>query len=230
MAKKEVAISDSENGIVFGQDELAYSAEQLVMAKGSHEYIKKDVDSIKHNYIKLGFHLAECCRMKYHECFGYSNFYDYVAANFSMDKGATSRCINVFMQFSAVQDGVHKIWIDDKWKDYSYTQLCEMLPMTEEERSTVEPGMTTKAIRELKKSLKESKCGKLKKKEKEDVASTQLCGDENKDEDIRKADSEKYQDVYLPDLFAIRYKCTNLRITPITCNRKYNMDFISFAV
>lgn len=43
------------------------------------------------------------------------------------------------------------MWLDDKYKQYSYSQLREMLPMSEEKRKQVKPDMTIEQIREIKK-------------------------------------------------------------------------------
>ena len=45
--------------------------------------------------------------------------------------------------------------LSDCWKAYSYTQLCEMLPLTEHQREQITPDMTVKQIREYKKSLRD---------------------------------------------------------------------------
>ena len=44
------------------------------------------------------------------------------------------------------------MWLDDKYKQYSYSQLREMLSMSEENRKQVNPDMSIEQIRELKKN------------------------------------------------------------------------------
>ena len=93
--------------------------------------------------------------MKYYEDFGYDNFYDFVDANFHMDKSAVSRCINVFLKFSRrTENDLPQMFIDDSYSKYSYSQLCEMLPMDEEQIKQIKPEMTIAAIREKKKEWK----------------------------------------------------------------------------
>ncbi len=41
----------------------------------------------------------------------------------------------------------------DEWREYKYSQLVEMLPLTPEERKAITPDMTVAAIRAYKKSL-----------------------------------------------------------------------------
>ena len=47
--------------------------------------------------------------------------------------------------------------LSERWKNYSYTQLVEMLPLAPEDRERVLPDMSCKQIREFKKQLKQKK-------------------------------------------------------------------------
>lgn len=132
----------------------------------SVRYILNDLNNIRDNYIKLGFHLDECQRNKCYYRFLYSNFEDFCLANFNLDKSAVSRCINVYREFNASNDVKYKngvktkgaaIEVAEDWKDYSYTQLTEILPLMPEQRKAISPDMTIKEIREYKKSLKGNK-------------------------------------------------------------------------
>jgi hypothetical protein len=124
------------------------------LAKASFEYIQRDKDEIQKNYIRTGFHLAECKDMKYYQDFGYDDFYEFVDKNFQMEKTKVSRRINVFMAFSQ-QSGVyqnsHLTFIDDRYANYSCSALEEMLSLDEKKRQQIKPEMTIKQIRELKK-------------------------------------------------------------------------------
>ena len=121
------------------------------LALASYKYIAVDVRDIKTSYIRLGFHLFECRNNKYYTDFGFDNLADFVAANFGLDKSALSRCLKVYDRFSLCQSGSHKMVIDDRYKDYSYSQLCEMVSMDDGQLEGVKPSMTVKEIRSLKK-------------------------------------------------------------------------------
>ena len=132
--------------------------EERELAKASFKYIDRDITEIKTNFIRLGFHLAECRDMEYYKDFGFDNFYEFVEKNWGKDKTATSRHINIFMKFSAVSEEYpnnHKMWLDDKYTEYSYSQLSEMLQMNDKQMKQIKPDMSVKAIRELKKSWRE---------------------------------------------------------------------------
>ncbi len=115
-----------------------------------YNYMRNDIRDIKNNYIKLGFHLYDFDRCMDYCALGFSSTADFAEANLGMDKSAVSRCISVYKTFS--NNG--KCFIDYKWKEYSYSCLCEMVSMDEETRSLVTPDMTVSQIRELKKSKK----------------------------------------------------------------------------
>ncbi len=144
-------------------------------ALGSVKYLYTDLTDIRRYYIRLGFHLEEFDRCGYYRDFGYDNLYDFCENNLGLDKSAVSRCINVYLEFNASGETKYignmkssgcAMELADRWKDYSYTQLCEMLPLSDEDRKKILPDMTVKQIREFKKELKE-------KKSSDPVASTQ---------------------------------------------------------
>lgn len=123
------------------------------LALASVKYILTDLNDIRKRYITLGFHLKEFSRMLYYRDFGYTTMYEFCDANFGMDKSAVSRCISVFEAFSLVEGHTHKMQLDDKYKEYSYSQLCEMVSMSDEERKQIKPDMTIRQIREKKKEF-----------------------------------------------------------------------------
>lgn len=134
--------------------------EERPLARNSVKYIYSDLNSIRTDYIRLGFHLSEFENQEYYKDFGFSTFSEFVEKNIPMDKGTVSRCINVFREFCEKRTDYSGTLIsrsnclDNKYKEYSYSQLCEMLSMTEETRQQIKPEMTVKQIREIKKADK----------------------------------------------------------------------------
>lgn len=125
--------------------------ERYEQAVGHLKYLLVDVNDLKSRYISLGFHLDEFNRLRYYSTLGFNDIYDFAEANLGIERSAVSRCIAVFKNFSSPEDKMH---IDKKYKDYSYSQLCEMVCMSEKDRKKVKPEMTVKQIRELKKQAK----------------------------------------------------------------------------
>lgn len=119
--------------------------------ESSKRYIVNDMKSMAQNYLKLGFHLWEVQDMKYYEAGGYENVYDFALEEFGLSKSAVSRSIGICLAFS--KDG-HSMYLDDKYSEYSYSQLTEMLSMNPEERRIVKKDMTVKQIRMAKQQLK----------------------------------------------------------------------------
>lgn len=160
--QNNVNIATNENDLVvkYGMYDLCEEREN---ARCSLKYILSDLNDIRKTYIRLGFHLHEFEKNKYYEDFGYLTFYEFCDANIGMDKGAVSRCINVFLEFNASNDisymaGVKTVGasvaLSSKYEDFSYSQLCEMLSLSDEERKKITPDMTIKEIREFKKQKK----------------------------------------------------------------------------
>ncbi len=132
----------------------------------SLKYLYSDLTDIRKYYIRLGFHLEEFSRCEYYRDFGFLTLEEFCDKNLGLDKSAVSRCINVYRAFNAsntttclngIKSTGSAIELDEKWKDYSYTQLCEMLPLTPDQRKDISPDMSVKQIREYKKRIKPSK-------------------------------------------------------------------------
>lgn len=152
---------DLTTDIVFGADYCGDEVNELTVA--SFNYVKQDIADVKKRYISLGFHLHEMELCRYHEELGYDNFYECIEKNFHMDKSAVSRVISVWNEFCSKDDAdSRKMWIDDRYEKYSYSQLVEMLPLKEQERRRVTSDMTVSQIRNYKKSLKEQTSKKKK--------------------------------------------------------------------
>lgn len=164
MMTTDLTVKESELKIVYGPDYLGEDVNELSLA--SVKYMYADLTDIRKYYIRLGFHLNEFDVNKGYREFGYPTLEEFCNVNLGLDKSAVSRCINVYREFNAGDDKEfignivnHGCAMDlsDRWKNYSYTQLCEMLPLSPEDRKKVLPSMSCKEIREFKKKLKDRK-------------------------------------------------------------------------
>lgn len=142
--------------------------EDKELLKAHTETIKKDLNEAKTNFFYLGVHLIDLynsntysaaqidCEQIRIECnlpIGAGNccaqfFFAYCFDTFGLDKTQVSRYMNIVDEF-----GNKLIGFDSTWNKFSYSQLCELLPLTPEERKPVKPSWTIKKIREYKKSL-----------------------------------------------------------------------------
>ena len=156
-----VNVSTNENDIVvvLGNEKNIpekYSDSSLVSVK----YVHSDLNDLQHSYIRLGFHLHEIQKFRYFEQFGYYDFYNFCAANFGLDRTSVSRLLDVSRTFcmrKPERPYLQTMFIDETYKDYSYSQLCEMLPLSLDQRKQIKPNMTVKQIRELKKQFKKKR-------------------------------------------------------------------------
>lgn len=134
----------------FGDD--VSSMEQS--ARSSFGYIMHDVNELASRYIKLGFHMDEFNRFEYYKVFGFSTFKEFCEENMPLSYSTCMRCIQVFREFS--QKGVtgNKMFIDEKYKDFSFNQLSEMLSLDSRRREIIQPDWSVEKIRRYKKGLK----------------------------------------------------------------------------
>lgn len=132
-------------------------------ARGSVKYILADMNDIRKSFIRLGFHLAEMLRYEYYKDFGFPNIEEFAEANLGMDKSNVYRYIRVYENFAAISDSCcsgalistpPKMFLSDRWKDFSFSQLVEMCNMSPSQRVLCRPDMTIKQLREIKKTVK----------------------------------------------------------------------------
>lgn len=142
---------ENEIDVIYGMMNLR---EERELARASVKYILTDMSDIRRSFIRLGFHLYEFERMRYYEDFGYTSIVEFAEKNLGLSKTQVSVYKNIYLQFGFYEEhsSVPKMWLDDKYKQYSYSQLREMLSMSEENRKQVNPDMSIEQIRELKKN------------------------------------------------------------------------------
>ena len=148
--------NNNKTEIVYGKSP-AGTLEQAKDACCNINWVRNDINEIKSHFIKLGFHLEEISRCEIYKVFGFDDFYEFCEANFHLSRSTVSRHINLFLRFS-MRNGKYEtptMFIADRWKDYSYSQLCEMLPLKDKQIQEIKPEMTIEQIREYKKSLKQ---------------------------------------------------------------------------
>ena len=125
--------------------------------------IRKDLEESKQNFFWLGVHLIDLYSSNLYrltfdrEKLGVSGlvdncsaecFFAYCYDEFGLDKTQVSRYMNIVDEFGEGLRGFKK-----EWEPYSYSQLCELLPLSSEQRKPIQPDWTIKRIREYKKSL-----------------------------------------------------------------------------
>lgn len=135
--------------------------------------IRKDLEDSKQNFFWLGVHLIDLYSSNTYSAldglrynretirneYGFKLpisagnccadfFFAYCFDEFGLDKTQVSRLMNIVDEFG---DGLR--CFKKKWEKFGYSQLCELLPLSDEQRKSVKPDWTVKQIREYKKSL-----------------------------------------------------------------------------
>lgn len=127
-------------------------------ARSSLRYVLTDINDIKNNFIRLGFHLSEMNRCKYYQDFGYPTLEEFSDKNLGMDKSTVYKYIRVFEEFCSRQGEYHTktMFLDSRYEDYSFSQLVEMCSMNDDQRRRCKPEMTIKEIRVIKSTSKQN--------------------------------------------------------------------------
>lgn len=128
--------------------------------KSTINFIKNAVSNIAKEFVYIGFKLYECDYNKDFLAFGYDNISDFAFSELGFKKSTTYNFIRVYKRFAAKlpdNDGSPLYQVTLKYNDYSYSQLCEMLSLSDVDiiKSEIKPSDTIKDIRNKKKSLSE---------------------------------------------------------------------------
>lgn len=128
---------------------------------GVTEKIKRAMYDAAKQFVYIGFLLWEVQEYGYYREGGYKDVYDYAAQELNFKKSSVKNFIAISYQFGtadhrAINGAAHvrTMSLQQPYEKFQYSQLCEMLSMTEKQRELVKPDMTVKQIRELKKELK----------------------------------------------------------------------------
>lgn len=110
------------------------------------EFINARLQSMTRDYIAIGYYLKY---VRDHELYledGYKDVFEFADKEYSMKKPTVNHCIKVNTEFSL--DG-NSPMPDEKYKDFSRSQLQELLYVSEKDRDIVTPTMTIKEIRKI---------------------------------------------------------------------------------
>lgn len=106
------------------------------------------LEEIKEHFIVIGWCLNHIKKNGWYLKEGCRDIYQFAECKFHLSQPTASRFMALCREFSAGNDSAE---LDMKYKDFSYSQLSEMLPMDPEQRQEVTPGMTVREIRSMKK-------------------------------------------------------------------------------
>lgn len=117
-----------------------------VSLEDAEVFIRSNLQSAVRSVIATGFYLKHIRDNELYLEAGYKNINEYAMDRFGLSASATSRYITRNTRFSR---GGNSPLIDDRFKDFSKTQLQEMLGMSDEQLEQVTPDMTVREIRSM---------------------------------------------------------------------------------
>lgn len=121
--------------------------------KDSIDIIRDELQRTRKSFVKIGWYLKHINEEEMYKEDGYLNIYEFAHDKFNISQSTATRFINLCIEFSIGHDSPE---LDERYMDFSVSQLFEMLPMKQEEKETVTPDMTVKEIRAIKKEKKNS--------------------------------------------------------------------------
>lgn len=133
----------------------------------SIEIIRDELQRTRRSFVKIGWYLKH---IKDEEMFkedGYADIFELAMDKFNISQPTANRFMNICEEFSVNHDSPE---LDEKFVNFSVSQLFEMLPMDEEKRKQITPDMTVKQIRGVKEETR-------KKKEPDDGEIRDVCYD-----------------------------------------------------
>lgn len=122
----------------------------LVLAKEIDSLLFNTFEDVAKNFINIGGHLNNIKENEYYILLDYSDIYSYSFDRFKLSKTATKNFINLFRKFGE-EIFENEYDLKDEFKEYSYSQLVELVSLPEEKLIEYSPSLTIKEIRSLKK-------------------------------------------------------------------------------
>lgn len=111
------------------------------------EKLKKELQSVKQSFVRIGYALRKIEDNRLYEQDGYKSIAEFAKKEYGLEATTVSRFIQINRRYSL--DGYSEV-LAERFEDYNRSQLEEMLNLPEEDYKLIEPEMPRQAIRELK--------------------------------------------------------------------------------
>ena len=130
---------------------------QLSMDTGQYQAAKKaikmDLAGIVKSFVRVGWQLWRISRTEAFRQDGYKTMAEFGKAEYGMTPSGVSRFIEVYEKYSVDGDTPE---LRAEYRDYNFSQLTEMLQITEEDRQMFLPEAKRESIRDFKKFTQEN--------------------------------------------------------------------------
>lgn len=137
--------------------ELGLSCDHLNGERGVTQKIKQAMHDAAKQFVYIGFLLWEVREYEYYYENNYANVYEYAEVELGFKRSSTKNFIAICENFCKKDERFSRLptmFLDERWSDYQYSQLTEMLAMSSKQREQTQPTMTVKQLREMKKAPK----------------------------------------------------------------------------
>lgn len=109
------------------------------------KFIAKNIENINDNMFDIGEILYKIKDGKWYIFNGYKNLLDFCKDELNIGKNQVYNLIGIYLKFN-----------NEEYKQYNYSQLSEMLSLTDEQLISVDESYSVKQIRDLKKENKKN--------------------------------------------------------------------------
>ena len=114
--------------------------------------VKALLNDSKMNFVMIGYHLRKIDVDKLYRETGHENIWDFAKDQFGLSKSSASRFMAINERFSV---GGYSDRLAEEYKEFSVSQMSEMLPLTDEQISSIDSNATIREIRNMKPKKKE---------------------------------------------------------------------------
>lgn len=119
----------------------------------SKEEIKKDLGGIVKSFVRIGWQLTRINQAEAYKMDGYKTIAEFAKAEYGMNPSGVTRFMQVYEKYSVPGDTPELM---EKYRDFHFSQLTEMLQLSEEERDMFRPESKREDIRDYKNFAKEN--------------------------------------------------------------------------
>ena len=114
--------------------------------------VKALLNDSKMNFVMIVYHLRKIDDDKLYRETGHENIWEFAKDQFGLSKSSASRFMAINERFSV---GGYSDRLAEEYKEFSVSQMSEMLPLTDEQISSIDSNVTIREIRKMKPKKKE---------------------------------------------------------------------------
>ena len=119
----------------------------------SKNEIKKDMVGIVKSFVRIGWLLTRIDRSAAYKMDGYSTITEFAKAEYNMTASGVSRFMDVYERYSENGDTPE---LKEQYRAFNFSQLTEMLQLTDQEQEMFRPEVKRETIRDYKAFQKEN--------------------------------------------------------------------------